>query len=279
MTVGIAPVVSDKERVAEAFRTTLPYYLHERPHDWRFLAQRRRVCAMLEGRVGRVLDVGCGPGLMTAALVERGWEVWGLDLLEPAVAWARGEARKASWHHRAHYVVGDAETLPFCTAMFDAVIAMGVLEYLPDTHRFVAEVRRVLRPGGLLVVAIPSRIAPYQLVYSFLDRVVAPPYRGLRRLLTGAGGRGHIPDHPRHPLVPWRLDRILARARFHKQAWAFSHFCFYPLDRFFPDLSRRLDGRCTALEQSALLGWLGTQYIVAAMKGSAASLATGPGQA
>ena len=86
MTVPDRSASSDRERVTELFRTMLPYYLHERAHDWRFLAQQRRVCAMLNGRVGRVLDIGCGPGLMTEALVERGGEVWGLDFLESALA-------------------------------------------------------------------------------------------------------------------------------------------------------------------------------------------------
>ncbi|OLD63116.1 MAG: hypothetical protein AUI47_10415 [Acidobacteria bacterium 13_1_40CM_2_68_5] len=266
MPVQAPPVSSDKDRVTELFRVMLPYYLHERAHDWRFLAQQRRVCAMLSGRAGRALDIGCGSGLMTEALVERGWEVWGLDLLESAVAWASAEAEKASWGDRAHYVVGDAEALPFSTATFDTVIAMGVLEYLPDVHRFVSEVRRVLRPSGLLVVSVPSSIAPYHLAQSVLDRFVGPPYRGIRRLVTGSVRRSQIPDHPRHPLAPWRLDRVLARARFRKQAWAFSHFCFYPLDRFLPGLSRRIDRRCTVLEESSLLGWLGTQYIVAAVR-------------
>ena len=258
---------SDRERVRELFRTMLPYYLYERAHDWKFLAQQRRVCAMLNGRVGRVLDIGCGPGLMTEALVERGGEVWGVDFLEPALAWARAEAEKASWGDRAHYVAGDAQALPFAAATFDTVIAMGVLEYLSDAYRFVAEVRRVLRPGGVLVISVPSRISPYHLAQSFLDRFVGPPYRLIRRLVTGSVRRGYIPDHPRHPLAPWRLDRILTRSRFRKQASAFMHFCVYPLDRFFPDLSRRIDRRCTALEESPLLGWLGTQYIVAAVSG------------
>jgi len=79
----------------ELFRTMLPHYLHERAHDWRFLAQQRRVCAMLNGHVGRVLDIGCGPGLMTEALIERGGAVCGVDFLESALAWARAEAEKA----------------------------------------------------------------------------------------------------------------------------------------------------------------------------------------
>jgi ubiquinone/menaquinone biosynthesis C-methylase UbiE len=266
MITRVPPASSDSDRVSELFRAMLPYYLHERAHDRRFLAQQRRVCAMLNGRVGRVLDIGCGPGLMTEALVERGGEVWGLDFLESALAWARAEAEKASWGDRAHYVGGDAQALPFSAATFDTVIAMGVLEYLSDAHRFVSEVRRVLRPGGLFVVAVPSRIAPYHLAQSVLDRFVGPVYRAIRRVVTGSVRRSHIPDHPRHLFIPWRLDQILARARFQKQASAFAHFYFYPLDRFFPDLTRRIDRRCTALEESTLLGWLGTQYLVAAVR-------------
>src|SRR5437899_11114100 len=277
MLTRVPPASSDNQRVMELFRAMLPHYLHERAHDWRFLAQQRRVCAMLNGRVGRVLDIGCGPGLMTEALVERRGEVWGVDFLESVLAWARAEAEKASWGDRAHYVAGDAQALPFSAATFDTVIARGVLEYLSDAHRFVAEVRRVLRPGGLLVVSVPSSIAPYHLAQSVLDRFVGPPYRGIRRLVTGSVRRSQIPDHPRHPLAPWRLDRVLARARFRKQAWAFSHFCFYPLDRFLPGLSRRIDRRCTVLEESSLLGWLGTQHVVAAVRRGELSPAAGSG--
>src|SRR5207247_5166285 len=128
----------------------------------------------------------------------------------------------------------DAQALPFSAATFETVIAMGVLEYLSDAQRFVSEARRVLRPGGLLVAAVPSRIAPYHLAQSFLDRFVGPPYRGIRRLVSGSVRRSPIPDHPPPPLPPWRRDLLLARAEFLTHSSAFSHFCVYPLDRFFP---------------------------------------------
>lgn len=264
-TAVATPATEDRERVAELFRAMLPYYLRERAADFRFLAQQRRVLAMLDGRRGRVLDVGCGPGLMTRALAERGWEVCGIDLLEPAVAQAREEADRSEWGPRAHYAAGDADALPFAPAAFDAVIAMGVLEYLPDATRFVAEMRRVLRPGGLLVVAVPSSVAPFHVSFTVLHRFVAPFYRRARRLLSGAARPGALPQHPRHPLSPRRFDRLLARERFRRRARAFSHFVVYPLDRVWPALSLRIDRACSpALETSALLGWLGAQYIVAA---------------
>ncbi len=265
-TVEDCSSLSDREKVLDLFRVELPYYLHERANDWKFQAQQRRVCAMLDRHGGRVLDIGCGPGLMTEALVERGWEVWGVDFLEPAVAWARSRAEEAPWGRRAHYFAGDAEALSFRDARFDAVIAMGVLEYLANADRFLSEVHRVLRPGGLIVVTVPSAISPYHVVYTLLDRFVAPLYRGIRRLITGSVRRSEIPDHPRHPFTPWQLHRALVRAQFRKQAWAFTNFLFYPLERFFPDLSHRIDRRCTMLEDSPIFGWLGTQYIVAALK-------------
>src|SRR5438445_13543832 len=92
---------SDRARVTELFRTMLPYYLHERAHDWRFLAQQRRVCAMLNGRVGRVLAIGCGPGLMTETLVERGGGVWGAHFPDRALPRAWAGAEPASWGDRA----------------------------------------------------------------------------------------------------------------------------------------------------------------------------------
>jgi ubiquinone/menaquinone biosynthesis C-methylase UbiE len=260
-----APAIEDREQVAALFRAMLPHYVHERASDFRFLTQQRRVLAMLAGRGGRVLDVGCGPGLMTPALVARGWDVCGLDLLQPSVSCAREDAERAGWGRRAQYVAGDADALPFARGAFDAVIAMGVLEYLPDAARFVGEMRRVLRPGGLLVVAVPSSVAPYHLSQVFLHRFVAPAYRGARRLVKGATPHASLPEHPRRPLAPRGLDRLLASAGFRRRARAFSHFVFYPLDRLLPALSQRIDRFCSpALESSALLGWLGTQYIVAA---------------
>ncbi|MFP5375268.1 MAG: class I SAM-dependent methyltransferase, partial [Acidimicrobiia bacterium] len=97
----------------------------------------------LAGR--RVLDVGCGRGGTVALLAERfGAEAVGVDLAPEAVAFCR----RAHRHPGVRFEVGDAEHLPFDDASFDAVTNLESSHTYPDVRAFLAEVRRVLRPGG-----------------------------------------------------------------------------------------------------------------------------------
>lgn len=97
-----------------------------------------------------VLDVGCGDGALAAALSRRGARVTGLDadpdMIAAALLRARTEALDLT------LVPGRAEDLPFTDETFDRVVAVTVLCFVPDADRAVAEMARVLRPGGRLVV-------------------------------------------------------------------------------------------------------------------------------
>ncbi|MCD2187984.1 class I SAM-dependent methyltransferase [Actinomycetospora soli] len=95
-----------------------------------------------------VLDLGCGPGVTTAALVGRGARVTGVDGSAPLVAHAQGLSDAA-------FVVHDlAAPLPFPPTTFDLVVSGLVLHYLPDWSAVLGEVARVLRPGGRLVASV-----------------------------------------------------------------------------------------------------------------------------
>jgi ubiquinone/menaquinone biosynthesis C-methylase UbiE len=101
----------------------------------------------------RVLDVGCGLGndaFELAAVVGPGGSVTGVDFSETLIA----EAIKRAADRECHvtFEVGDAQALRFPSSSFDAVRAERVLMHVPDVSRALAEMPRVLRPGGRMTV-------------------------------------------------------------------------------------------------------------------------------
>ena len=119
--------------------------------EWAVRLFRRRRVARIEWFVpkGRVLDIGCGRGITLFQMKEAGWETFGVELSETAATHARALLGDS-------VQVGDVLTAPWARASFDVVILWHVLEHLPDPVSVVARCRELLRPDGLLVVAVPN---------------------------------------------------------------------------------------------------------------------------
>ncbi|MEE8375473.1 MAG: bifunctional 2-polyprenyl-6-hydroxyphenol methylase/3-demethylubiquinol 3-O-methyltransferase UbiG [Acidimicrobiia bacterium] len=109
------------------------------------------------GSESRVLDVGSGGGFLTATLSDAGYEVIGIDPSTTSIREARDNVQ-------AHFAVAVGENLPFRDDSVDAVTCSEVLEHVEDVAAVVAEISRVLRPGGLLVFSMPNRTALSRLV-------------------------------------------------------------------------------------------------------------------
>ncbi|MFN3615444.1 MAG: bifunctional 2-polyprenyl-6-hydroxyphenol methylase/3-demethylubiquinol 3-O-methyltransferase UbiG [Rubrimonas sp.] len=103
----------------------------------------------LDWRGKAVLDLGCAGGFMAEALHDRGARVTGIDPAAEAIAAARAHARAEG--RAIAYDVGVGEALPYADRRFDAVVCVDVLEHVQDLDRVLAEVARVLRPGGLFL--------------------------------------------------------------------------------------------------------------------------------
>jgi arsenite methyltransferase len=105
-------------------------------------------------RGGIVLDVGCGPASVTASLARAagpGALVLGLDRSEAMLA----RAVRAESRHGIGFLRADAQQLPLRGETVDAVISIGMLQFIPDPVVALAEMARVLRPGGRLGVVVP----------------------------------------------------------------------------------------------------------------------------
>jgi 2-polyprenyl-6-hydroxyphenyl methylase/3-demethylubiquinone-9 3-methyltransferase len=95
----------------------------------------------------RLLDVGCGGGLLSERFASIGCTVTGIDLSVASLTTARAHAEKSGL--AIDYLEGGAESLPFDAAQFDVVCCCDVLEHIDDVDVVVREISRVLKPGGV----------------------------------------------------------------------------------------------------------------------------------
>ncbi|MEW5718390.1 MAG: class I SAM-dependent methyltransferase [Chloroflexota bacterium] len=101
-------------------------------------------------RDARVLEIGCGTGGLWRSNRERIPAAWQLTLTDFSLGMV--ETTRATGV-AANFAQTDAQQIPFCDAAFDAVIANHMLYHVPDLPRALAEIRRVLKPGGMLFAA------------------------------------------------------------------------------------------------------------------------------
>ena len=130
-----------------------------------------------------VLDVGCGDGAYALAAARAGAHVTGLDRSGAAVAAAR--ARTEGEGLALELQVADARALPFPAARFDVVLAVTVLCFVEDPAQAIAEMARVLRPGGVLVLGELGRWSVWAAWRRLRSWIGATAWRAARFWSTG----------------------------------------------------------------------------------------------
>jgi SAM-dependent methyltransferase len=110
----------------------------------------------------RVLDFGCGSGYGSDQIAQTANHVTAVDVAADAVAYAREQFPR---NNLKFLTIDPSEALPFPDGSFDVILSFQVFEHVTDTSHYLSEVRRVLAPGGQLVLITPdrsTRLLPFQ---------------------------------------------------------------------------------------------------------------------
>jgi 2-polyprenyl-3-methyl-5-hydroxy-6-metoxy-1,4-benzoquinol methylase len=195
--------------VEAAFRTTVEFPLRALAHE----------------RKGRLLDVGCGDGSTLDIARRLGWQVVGVDFDPTAAATARRKGLTVR--------LGKLEDQGFDAGSFDMVVMNHVIEHVHDPLGTIRECRRVLDPGGVLLLATPNAKSWGHTLFDRNCRILEPPRHlhlftaaNLRKLASDAGFRSVLITSTARlaPFVFYASDQLLAEERSEStrstQSWA-----------------------------------------------------------
>jgi len=140
------------------------------------VADRFRM-ALAEAGQGSVLDVACGPGVVTAAIAPKAASVVAFDATEQMLEKARARCAKAGLRN-VQFGCGDAENLPFEEAQFDGLITRLAVHHFANPQRAFDEMFRVLRPHGIAVIVdvVSSEDADESNLQNAIERLRDPSH-------------------------------------------------------------------------------------------------------
>lgn len=142
-----------------------------------------------------VLEIGCGAGSMSVALARRGFAVRAMDSAPAMVQRARDTVEAEGFSDRVSLSTGDAHALEGPDAAFHLVVALGVIPWLHSPRQALAEMSRVLRPGGRVLITADNRIRLNHLLDPRLNPALKSTRVALRPLAARFGwSRAEIPE-------------------------------------------------------------------------------------
>ena len=268
-----------KRVVAEYFDAESAYWntLYEGNDVMAVIYQERRwialqsFCQLSLPKESRILEVGCGAGLLTADLARRGYVIEALDRVKSMVDLTRQNALKSGVEDRIHANIGDVYQLPFRDRTFKCLIALGVIPWVVDINRAMKELSRVLVPGGYAIITADNR---YRLNH-IVDPAHMPVLAGVKDSLKRALEKFHLRKPSKEPDV-YRysfkeFNQLLASvglARINHHMVGFGPFSFFRYELFPGPLGVRLHHRLQRYSDRGLflLRSTGSQILVTAAK-------------
>jgi ubiquinone/menaquinone biosynthesis C-methylase UbiE len=223
-----------------------------------FSERKKIVLGMLGAGQGKVLDIGCGPGVYADELVKRCNKLYGVDVSHEMISIA-----KEKQHRNAEFSVGSIEKLQFQDEFFDATVCIGVLEYLDSVESGIKEVARVTRENGIAIFTSPNASS----ILNKLDYCIRVIFKATRRILKIDITKSFMNyDFEPKLLYSADLESLLKKHGFAVERSVFHVFRISFLNRLSPRLSLFIAKKLNFVSGR----YLAINYVVKAVKNGAA---------
>lgn len=203
-------------------------YFHAGSSNWNALYEGKDVFAVIHQerrsmalqyfdelslpKESRVLEVGCGAGLLTVDLAQRGYTIKALDRVKAMVDLTRRNSLKAGVQNRVNPHIGDVYQLPFRDGIFNCLIALGVTPYVLEIESALKEIARVLTPRGHVIINADNRYRLNHLFDPALMPALASLKGELKRTLEKSGLRKPLNEPHPHMYTRKEFNQLLTSA-------------------------------------------------------------------
>ena len=250
------------DQVADEYTS---WYDVQTPGGYALNVRQQRVLELLDQGKGKVLDVGCGPGVLTQKLLDLGYEFWGVDTSTGMIEQCRQHFDKTE---QAHFAVGDITSLSFPDSFFDVVICTGVIDRISAYELALKEMVRVTKDDGTLLISFPNLLSPYAVWKKFVFYPVVGLLRPVYYSLTRRSQPPSLVSFTKLYTMSTAAE-LMTRygAKVTDIVYFYFNFFLSPIDEVFPCWAFNVIKRLEQLRYGKL-NWLGTGFIVKAKKRS-----------
>lgn len=198
---------------AEYFDTLSGEWSERYQHDRRFRRRYEKIVGMfdlLNLRGGRAIDLGCGSGIFTKALLDRNYITTGVDLSPEMIAASTAACKKEVDAGRAAFIVSSLDALPEHLDTFDLAISLSALEYVKDDTTVLQWLALHVAQGGIAIVSVPNKRGWLRRIERW---IVAVKKQSAGKMFAN---RGEYVQFQLHQYSPEELDRKMMSLGFEK---------------------------------------------------------------
>ena len=229
--------------------------------EYSYIKRKQMVLDLIGNGQGRLLEVGCGPGVYTPDVLDRGFEIWGFDISPKMIHLAQEKVAGHPLSKKVHFFVGDLLNLNFERDFFDMVLCIGVLSYVTDIRKAIRKIERVLKPEGVAILQASNPFSPFEMV----EVSMAQPLYGLIRDVLMREHEG-CRDFNMRPYSPFRLKRICREVGLEIVSLHYYDFRIPIIHKFCPKAALIISKKLEIFEKSILFGSLGGCYLLKVQK-------------